>query len=322
MNVGVYFDLRNPAKWAQDPTRLYGFTLEMCEEAEHLGAHSVWVTEHHLFDDGYMTQPIGYLAAVAARTKRVRLGTGIVIAPLHHPVELAEQAAMVDIISGGRLDIGLGAGYRIPEFELFGADIKKRYTNTDGCARELQRIWSEGQVTPLPVQKPVPIWMGYQGPRGAHRAGKMGLGLLCAAGNLWEPYRAGLIEGGHDPASARMAGGVQGWVSHDPEGDWPVVAEHLAYQVDSYRKHMVEGTDQPTPRAVDPERLRSKGAGGGPLSGFVLGTPDQVAATIRADVGDAPVETVYFFASLGGMSEEMTAQHVRTICNDLRPLLA
>jgi alkanesulfonate monooxygenase SsuD/methylene tetrahydromethanopterin reductase-like flavin-dependent oxidoreductase (luciferase family) len=322
MNVGVYFDLRNPAKWAQDPTRLYGFTLEMCEEAEHLGAHSVWVTEHHLFDDGYMTQPIGFLAAVAARTKRVRLGTGIVIAPLHHPVELAEQAAMVDIISGGRLDIGLGAGYRVPEFELFGADITKRYTNTDGCARELARIWSEGKVTPMPVQNPVPIWMGYQGPKGAQRAGKMGLGLLCAAGNLWEPYRAGLVEGGHDPASGRMTGGIQGWVSHDPDGDWPQVSEHLAYQVDSYRKHMVEGTDQPTPRAVDPERLRSKGAGGGPLSGFVLGTPAQVADAIRSDAGDAPVETVYFFASLGGMSEEMTARHVQTICNDLRPLLA
>ena len=84
MNVGLYFDMRNPPQWQTDWSRLYGFTLEMCEEAERLGAHSIWVSEHHLFDDGYLPQTLTMAAAIAARTKRVRIGTAILIAPLHH----------------------------------------------------------------------------------------------------------------------------------------------------------------------------------------------------------------------------------------------
>ena len=114
MDVGIYFDLRNPPAWATDWSRLYGFSLELCEEAERLGCHAIWLTEHHLFDDGYLPQPLTMAAAVAARTSRVRIGTGVLIAPLHHPVELAEQAAVVDIISSGRVDLGIGAGYRVP----------------------------------------------------------------------------------------------------------------------------------------------------------------------------------------------------------------
>ena len=79
MNVGVYFDLRNPPGWATDFGRLYAFTLEMCEEAEGLGCHSIWLSEHHRFDDGYLPQPLTLAAAVAARTHSARIGTAIVI---------------------------------------------------------------------------------------------------------------------------------------------------------------------------------------------------------------------------------------------------
>ncbi|HSS10454.1 MAG TPA: LLM class flavin-dependent oxidoreductase, partial [Acidimicrobiales bacterium] len=256
MNVGVYFDLRNPPPWRQDWARLYGFTLEMCEEAEHLGAHSVWTSEHHLFEDGYLTQPLTYAAAIAARTKRVRLGTAIMIAPLRPAVQIAEEATVVDILSGGRVDLGLGAGYRVPEYELYGADIKRRYTTTDNRVRELRRLWAEGRLTPPPAQDPLPIWMGYLGPKGAHRAGLLGECLLSPDARLWEPYRNGLVEGGHNLEHARMGGGIQGFVSPDPEADWPIVAKHLAYQIDSYRRYMVEGTEQPIPRPVDPDKLR------------------------------------------------------------------
>src|SRR3954471_8098571 len=103
VNVGIYFDLRTPRAWGTDPSRLYGFTLEMCEEADRLGRHSIWLSEHHLFDDGYLPQPLTMAAAVAARTKQARIGTAILVAPIHHPAEIAEQAAIVDIISNGRL---------------------------------------------------------------------------------------------------------------------------------------------------------------------------------------------------------------------------
>ena len=322
MHTGIYFDLRNPPQWATDPARLYAFTLEMCEEADALGCHSIWVSEHHGFDDGYLPQPLTMAAAIAARTKRARVGTAIMIAPLHHPVAIAEQAAVVDLISGGRLDLGLGAGYRVPEFAMFGADLAQRYSLTDGRVRELRRLWSGGVITPAPVQSRVPIWLGYQGPQGARRAGLLGEGLLTADPAQWPTYRDALVEGGHDVASARMAGGLSGWVSNDPESDWPVVARHLSAQMDSYRRYMVEGTDQPVPRPVDPERMRNEDQSKGSLRSFVLGTPDEAATRIRAATTGAPIETVFFWASIAGMPEAMVAQHVRTICTELAPRLA
>jgi alkanesulfonate monooxygenase SsuD/methylene tetrahydromethanopterin reductase-like flavin-dependent oxidoreductase (luciferase family) len=320
VNVGVYFDLRNAPPWPQDPARLYGFTLELCEEVEHLGAHSVWLSEHHLFDDGYLPQPLTFAAAVAARTRRVRIGTAVLLAPLHHAVEIAEQVAVVDLVSDGRVELGLGAGYRVPEFELFGVDLAQRYRLTDARVAELRAIWAGGRVTPAPVQPRLPIWLGYQGPRGARRAGRMGEGLLSANAELWEPYRAGLGEGGHDPATGRMAGSFQAFVTDDPERDWPVVSRHLAYQLDSYRRYMVEGTGAPVPGPVDPERVRARDSEA-LLASFAYGTPHEVAQTVRARTAGAPVETVFFWVSIGGMSEAMSRQHVQTLCTRLAPLL-
>jgi alkanesulfonate monooxygenase SsuD/methylene tetrahydromethanopterin reductase-like flavin-dependent oxidoreductase (luciferase family) len=321
VRVGLYFDLRNPPAWRASPSRLYAFTLEMCEEAELLGCDSVWLTEHHLFDDDYLPQPLTFAAAVAARTKRMRIGTGILIAPLHRPVEIAEQAAVVDILSDGRLDLGIGAGYRIPEYELYGADIATRYHTTDATARELRRLWGQDGVTPRPVQERLPLWLGYQGPKGARRAGLLGEQLLTANHASWPAYRDALVGAGHDPTTARMAGGVQGWVSEDPDADWPEVARHVAYQTDSYRRHMVQGTNAPIPRPVDPEKLRMREPRTS-LDHFFYGTPEQVAGKVRSYVGDAPVDTVYFWASIGGMPEETVARHVQTVCTKLAPLLA
>jgi alkanesulfonate monooxygenase SsuD/methylene tetrahydromethanopterin reductase-like flavin-dependent oxidoreductase (luciferase family) len=321
IDVGVYFDLRNPSQWAQNPSRLYGFTLEMCEEAERLGASSAWFSEHHLFDDGYLTSPLTMAAAAAARTRRIRLGTAILIAPLHHPVEIAEQSVVVDILSGGRLDLGVGTGYRIPEFELFEASMSARYKQTDDTVRRLRQLWGPKGVRPSPVQEPVPVWMGYQGPKGARRAGLLGERLLSANGALWKPYAEGLAEGGHPVSSAAIAGGIQGWVCEDPERDWPMVSKHLAHQLDSYRKHMVGGTDSPTPKPVDVERL-VRGSRDGPLNYFMYGAPEAVAGQIRECTAGAPVQTVFLWASIGGMAEDDVARNVQTICKRLAPLLA
>ncbi len=320
MRIGIYFDLRNPPQWETDWSRLYGFTLEMCEEAERLGCPSVWLSEHHLFDDGYLPQPLTYAAAVAARTSTMRIGTAIVIAPLHAPVELAEQAAVVDILSSGRVDLGLGAGYRVPEFDLFEADLSKRYTATDAAARELRRLWDV--VTPGPVQERLPIWMGYQGPQGARRAGLLGEALLSPNPELWPIYRDALAEGGHDAGRARMAGGISGWVTEDPEGDWPIAAKHISAQFDSYRRHMVEGTERPTPRPIDPERLRDRDRSAGPLAAVYYGSPEQVADQIRTATTGAPVEEVFLWASVAGMPEAMVADGIQAICGRLAPLLA
>ncbi|GAA2409549.1 LLM class flavin-dependent oxidoreductase [Actinomadura vinacea] len=320
MKVGLWFDLRNPPPWRRDPSRLYAFALEMCEEAERLGADSLWFSEHHLFEDGYLPQPLTFAAAAAARTRRVRLGTGILIGPLRKTAQLAEEAAIVDLISDGRLDLGLGAGYRTPEYDLFGAELKERYRTLDAQVGELRRFWGEGEVTPAPVQADLPIWLGYQGPKGARRAGRLGECLLTANAESWPHYRDGLAEGGHDPRGARMAGGIEAFVTDDPERDWHAVAPHVTYQFDSYRRYMVEGTGRPVPRPVDPDKLRSRSSRG-PLTSFLFDTPENVAAHVREFAGEAPVETVWFGASVAGLSEEMVARHVEVICKRLRPLL-
>ena len=160
MRIGLYFDLRNPQRWRRDPATLYAEFLELCEEAEGLGIDSVWVTEHHGFDDDYLPAPLTLLAAVAARTSRIRLGTGVVVAPLHRAAAIAEQAAVVDILSAGRLDLGLGAGYRPSEFSLYNVPLPTRYTENDARARQVRELsghtsWSQS-VTSVKVAVGVP----------------------------------------------------------------------------------------------------------------------------------------------------------------------
>ncbi len=149
----------------------------------------------------------------------------------------------------------------------------------------------------------------------------MRTGLLTANAEMWPHYRAALVDAGHDPSTGRMGGGIQGWVSDDPERDWGFVSEHLEYQVNSYRRHMVEGTDQPVPRPVDVEKLRDREPRTS-IDYFFLETPDRMAERVRAYTAGAPVETVFFWASIGGMSQERARDQVQLVCNKLAPLLA
>src|ERR1700745_3077475 len=103
MRVGLQLDLRNPPQWHKPWREFYAEAIDMVIEAERLGIDVIRIPEHHLWDDGYIPQPLTFLAALAARTTRIRLMTGISILPLHSPVEIAEQAALIDCISGGRV---------------------------------------------------------------------------------------------------------------------------------------------------------------------------------------------------------------------------
>jgi alkanesulfonate monooxygenase SsuD/methylene tetrahydromethanopterin reductase-like flavin-dependent oxidoreductase (luciferase family) len=317
MDVGIFLDLRNPPEWRVNSSRLYNFTLEMCEEAERLGAASVWTSEHHLFEDGYLTQPVTFLAAVAARTKKVKLGTAITVAPLHQAPRLAEDSALIDLISNGRMNLGLGAGYRIPEYELYGADISARFKTTDARALAVRDLMKK--LTPEPVQNPFPIWLGYQKEKGARRAGRMGFKLLCPDAALWPHYRDGLAEGGHDPSIAHMGGLIWGWLSEDPDAEWPIVKKYYDYQINSYGRYGAEGTGRPyTP--VDVEKLRWRG---GPINqrSFLIATPEDAAKQIKAFTAGAPVKHIHMFASVGGMPEKMVQKQVELISTRLGPLL-
>src|SRR3954454_3845238 len=158
MKVGLYFDVRNPPAWRQDWARLYSFTLEVCEEADRLGIASLWFSEHYLFGDGYLNQPLTLMSAVAARTKQARLGTAIMVAPIRSAPLIAEEATVVDLISNGRVDLGIGTGYRQPEFALYDTSLERRYSRTDERVRELRALWRDGILSPPTVQSRIPIW--------------------------------------------------------------------------------------------------------------------------------------------------------------------
>src|ERR1700761_8785106 len=108
LKLGIHSDLRNPPGWRRDWSGHYAAALRRVEAAERLGLDGVWLSEHHLFEDGYLPQPLTFAAAVAVRTTRVRIATAVMLAPLRAPLDLAEQFAIVDILSHGRVELGLG----------------------------------------------------------------------------------------------------------------------------------------------------------------------------------------------------------------------
>ena len=312
MRIGIYFDMRNPADWARPSAALYANAIDLAVEAERLGLDSVWVSEHHHFDDGYLPQPFTLLAAIASRTSRVLLGTAIVIAPLHHPVEIAEQAAVVDIISNGRLRVGVGAGYVPREFATFGADISRRYGTTDQRIRDLRSLLDDDGVTPRPIQRPFPIWAGYQGPQGARRAGRLGCGLMSLNPELLTPYREGLSEGGHDPASARMMGLLGIVLADDPESTFERLLPHVCHQLNTYRAAMVEGTGR-TVSPITPEKLRENRTKPGVIPPIEVLAPDDAVNRLRQLTDGVPAEEIYLWASVAGMPDDIVQRHVELL---------
>jgi probable F420-dependent oxidoreductase len=163
-------------------------TLRECERAEAAGFDSVWLGEHHNNPILHPAPLIG-LAAIASRTQHILLGTGVLLLPLYHPMMVAEEGAMVDMISGGRLILGVGAGYAPEEFAAFGNSLKERGGRMEEGTVLLRRLWTEEKVThhgkfyrvddatvaPRPVQRPrPPIWFGAWAEPAIRRAARLG----------------------------------------------------------------------------------------------------------------------------------------------------
>jgi alkanesulfonate monooxygenase SsuD/methylene tetrahydromethanopterin reductase-like flavin-dependent oxidoreductase (luciferase family) len=321
MKVGLYVDLRNPPGWRRPWPELYEQTLRRLADAEALGLASVWLTEHHLFEDGYLPQPLTFAAAVAARTERLRVGTSVLLAPLRPAIDIAEQAAIVDLVSGGRLELGLGAGYRVPEFELYGADIARRYEALEARGREIAARWPE--LSPPPVQPAAPLWIGALGPRGARLAGRLGAGLLSLREDLLAPYREGLATRDDAPAP-RLSGPVSLLVADDPEAAWERVKPYLRYQLQTYRDYGNEGRDAPSAvgaRPVDLDRVRSAGPDMN-MPKFDVVTAAEAVRRLRAWLGGLPVEHAYFWASIAGMPDDLADRHVELLATEVAPAVA
>ncbi len=322
MRAGIYLDGRNPEPWAEPWPDFYARQIELVVEAERLGADSVWLSEHHLFDDGYLPQPLVLAAALAARTERIRLGTAVLLGPLWNPARLAEELALVDNLSRGRLMVGLGAGYSRPEFDLYGADPSTRYGQTDTLVRELRRLLGpDGPITPPSVQRPPELWLGYQGPQGARRAGLLGAPLLSTNPASLDPYRAALREAGHGDQAARMAGVVTVVVVDDPDQAFERVLPHALHQINTYRAAAAAGTGR-TPSPVTADKLRTaRHDHTTVLSPLEVLTPDQTVAWLRTKVQGLPVEEVFCWASVGGMPHDLVQRHLELWLGEVRPAI-
>lgn len=317
MKLGLYFDARNPPQCERDPRSFHQWILELCERADQAGISSLWFSEHHGFRDGYLPQPLVLAAAAAARTTHVRLGTSILILPLHHSVEVTEQAALVDCISGGRLELGVGAGYSVPDFEIYGVPRRGRTNVMFDRITQIRDLWESGTATPRPVQSNVPIWVGASSDEVVRRVGATGAGLLRIGRDLLPAYLNGIAQSGRSPIEARLAGPVNVLLSEDPERDWPRIRSHVNYQWSHYAEL---GATVVSGEAFDVEAFRARGLSNGSMRGFLVATPEDAAGAIRELTDGTPAETCYVWATLPGLPEDLALSNIELAATRLAPL--
>ncbi len=194
--------------------------MDLMKAAEDLDFDSVWPAEHHFSPLGYTASPAIGLAALAAETRRIRLGTGVVVLPFYNPIRVAEDFAYLDHLSDGRVDLGIGCGAQPPEFQHFRIDPATAHIRMEEGLEVIRQAWSDGRVDlqgkfhrfddvpvhPTPVQTPhPPIWMAAVSADSFERAGRLGCNLLSGtalglnrkvAAQRRAAYLRGLREGG------------------------------------------------------------------------------------------------------------------------------
>src|SRR4051812_34212077 len=168
MDIGTFLLMQSPT--ARPSQEVYARGIEQAEAAEELGFRNVWLGEHHFSTYGYLSRPCQLATYIAAKTSRLRVGTAVIVVPLHHPLIIAEEIAMLDILSGGRVDIGLGRGYQRYEFERLGLKLDAGGQRWDESIDILMKAFAgkpftydgkifqigETSVYPQPTQKPHP----------------------------------------------------------------------------------------------------------------------------------------------------------------------
>ncbi|MFI5733912.1 LLM class flavin-dependent oxidoreductase [Kribbella sp. NPDC051587] len=169
VEFGVLVDVRDDR---------YGDVGDEVVRAERLGFASAWLSEHHLARDGALPSPLVMAGVLLGRTRQIRVGTNVLVLPFRHPVQVAEEAAVLDLVSGGRFVLGVGQGYSEREFELFGVDRRQRGRSLGEGVGVIRRAWAgESGVTPRPAHD-LPIYVAGVTAAGLKRAARVGDGLL------------------------------------------------------------------------------------------------------------------------------------------------
>ncbi len=223
----------------------YRDALEEVARGEELGFDSVWMEEHHAVTDHYWPSPLTVLAGFATRTSRVMLGTNILVAPFYHPVRLAEEVAMLDVMSGGRFTLGIAIGYKPDEFALYGVDLEKRGARFEEQLAIMNGLWSgqriqfkgryyavDGRIEPMPVTRPhPPVWIGGWGELTLKRAG--------ALADNWIPGPTAdlrrLLEGKRQLLANRAAAGRAESIT-----EWPLTRDVIIADTDRQARELAE----------------------------------------------------------------------------------
>ncbi len=300
MDFGILHYFRNPQQWRRPFPQYYAEQLQQIRLAEELGYDTVWLSEHHFCDDGYTPSVLPVAAAIAAVTTRIRIGTNILLLPLHNAVRVAEDAATVDIISNGRLNLGIGRGYSRREFEGYGIPLSERFSRfTEGLA-VIKGMWTqepfsfEGKhynlkdvrLAPKPIQQHPPIWVGSQGPMMIDRTAKDDCHLISTGhSDKQQIYDGALEKYGRSVSDHNICHMVWTHVADTYEQAWDNVQEHLHYMFSMYAQWWAEtesGSElfnQSLPPMPPAAELRNTlGEDGGVIA---IGTADQVAERLE-----------------------------------------
>jgi probable F420-dependent oxidoreductase len=318
----------------------YRDTLELVRLGEALGFDSAWVSEHHGASDGYLPSLLPMLAAFAAATDRIRLGTGVILTPLHDPLRLAEDAAVVDQLSDGRLTLGLGIAWRHEEFRMFGVPFDQRLRRTVETVEVLRRAWTGARfsfdgtaysydrvrVTPPPAQPGgPPILLGGYVDAAMRRAGRIGDGHITDGDDLQAVKRAaalmedGAREAGRDPSELTLAVMQNAFVAEEGVDAWSPVRDGVLHQLGAYTA-WDEGDDTPErdelrPRGVTDDELRASTPAGGPNE-LVQGLRPTVEALAEGRTVDLIVRLHY-----PGMDLDTAARAVELFGERVLPAL-
>jgi len=257
--------------------------------AEELEFDAFTVGEHHFTFASGNSSPLMFLAAVASRTKRIRLGAGVICAPFHNPLRLAEDIAALDIISNGRFDLGIGVGSQLEEFRAFHIDPKERFGRTWEIIDILELCLNSGkdeveyqgkyysfpkvQWIMQPVQKRIPIYWGGFGPQGVRRAAERGYHLI--ASDYTGTYERTMRELGRDPRKYDVGFAHIVCVAHTKEQAIAVSAEPCAWVSNQYAlRPTLDGEYPPKSHAFDANEIAAI-ARGGKIPSYLERTPGQ-----------------------------------------------
>ena len=344
MTIALGFGLITAQRYPGDERSdadLYADALALAEDAESLGFDSVWVSEHHFVDDAYMPSLLPVCAALAARTRRVTVGTALLLAPLYEPIRLAEDAATVDLLSAGRFVLGLGLGWREEEFEAMRVPLSERAARLEDCVATCRQAWAgeavtggslvrypKPHVTPAPVRPGgPPIWIGGFSPPAVRRAGRIADGFMASEvtpellAEQVAAVRDARAESGRDREPFAFSVHLPTFVYEgDPAEAWDRVRPFHRYVSWKYDDmEAARGRPGPPPPAPDLEpgeedELRRS---------IVFGTPEEVAARIEA-LADAAGGDLHYIARLywPGMPAAEQRALLRLFATRVAPLLS